>query len=113
MNHHRRTIPSIPSAPALRTLAVLFSLALAPFLPAQGVVSSGLTGVVRDNGGKPVVGATLTATHVPTGTTYTAVSGETGRYYFRGLVVGGPFTLSAASSRMKTAEITEITTQLG
>lgn len=108
------TTKPIASAPRfLRALAVLVAFALSAFGFAQGVVSSGLTGIVRDKAGKPVPGATLTATHVPTGTVYTAVAGETGRYHFRGLVVGGPFTLTASASRLKTAEITEITTELG
>ena len=72
-----------------------------------------MTGVVRDNSGKPVAGATLTAIHVPTGTTYTAVSTESGRYNFRGMTVGGPYTLTTAAARYKASEVSDITTQLG
>jgi hypothetical protein len=97
----------------LRAVVCFIGLALAPLAFAQGVVSAGLTGVVRDNAGKPVPGATITATHVPTGTSYSAVSTESGRYNFRGLIVGGPYTVSVSAPRMKNAEVSDITTQLG
>lgn len=99
--------------PLVRAIATCVALALAPLAFAQGVVSSGLTGVVRDNTGKPVAGATLTATHVPTGTAYTATSGETGRYNFRGLIVGGPYTVSATASGFKGIERNDVMTSLG
>jgi len=101
------------TARLLRALACVLGFALAPAMFAQGVVSAGLTGLVRDSDGKPVAGATLTATHVPTGTTYTAVSTATGRYNFRGMSAGGPYTLATTAAGFKPAEITEITTQLG
>lgn len=104
-----------PAAAArwIRAAVCVLGLACAPFLWAQGVVSSGVTGVIRDNAGKPVAGATLTATHLPTGTQYTAVSTDAGRYNFRGMIVGGPYTISVNSPRMKATEVTEVTTQLG
>ncbi|MBL9189248.1 MAG: TonB-dependent receptor [Opitutaceae bacterium] len=96
-----------------RVIFACLAFIAAPFAAAQGVVSSGLTGVVRDSGGRPVAGATLTATHLPTGTTYTATATETGRYYFRGLIVGGPYTLVANAPGKKASETTEIITELG
>ncbi|MBL9202735.1 MAG: TonB-dependent receptor [Opitutaceae bacterium] len=96
-----------------RALAICVALVFAPGAFAQGVVSSGLTGLVRDNASKPVAGATLTVTHLPTGTSYTSTTGETGRYYFRGLIVGGPYTLVANAPGKKPAETTEIVTELG
>lgn len=97
----------------LRCLLVLLGIACGSMAFAQGVVSSGLTGVVRDGTGAPVPGATLTATHVPTGTTYSAVASASGRYNFRGMVVGGPYTVVTTAPGKKTSEITEVITQLG
>ncbi|MGH7945440.1 MAG: TonB-dependent receptor [Opitutaceae bacterium] len=96
-----------------RAVILLFGFALVPFASAQGVVSAGLTGAIRDESGKPVPDASLTAVHVPTGTTYTAVSTATGRYNFRGLIVGGPYALTASAPGKKPVEISDITTQLG
>jgi hypothetical protein len=97
----------------VRAVLCLLALAFAPLALAQGVVSAGLTGVVRDANGRAVPGATLTATHLPTGTKYTAVASDTGRYNFRGLQVGGPYTLATAAPGKKPSEITDIVTQLG
>src|SRR5688500_11622581 len=112
MNEHCSSVQSASAVRFLRTVVLLFGFALAPFGLAQGVVSDGLTGAVRDDSGKPFPGATLTATHVPTGTTYTAVSGDTGRYYFRGMIVGGPYTLTGNAPGKKTFELTDVTTEL-
>ena len=113
MNQPTQTQPTATTARILRAVVWFVGLALAPFAFAQGVVSSGLTGLIRDTGGRPVPGTSITVTHVPTGTVYTATSGESGRYNFRGLVVGGPYTLTATAPGKKPAEITEIVTQLG
>jgi hypothetical protein len=80
---------------------------------AQGVVSSGLTGIVRDSAGKAVAGAAVTALHTPTGTTYTATTTETGRYNFRGMIAGGPYSVSVAANGFKPVERTDFSTQLG
>lgn len=106
------------AAPALaarffRAVALFIGLALAPFGLAQGVVSSGITGFVKDNTGKPVAGATVTATHVPTGTSYSATSSDSGRYNFRGLIAGGPYTVAVNAANFKPAQSTDVTTSLG
>ena len=113
MNDHRRPSPPATTARLIRAVILLFGLAFAPLAFAQGVVSAGLTGAVRDEAGKPVAGVTVTALHVPTGTRYTAVSTDTGRYNFRGMVVGGPYTVSASATGKKPVEINDITTELG
>lgn len=94
-------------------VAVLFLFATPSFLRAQGVVDSGLTGIVRNASGAPVSGATIVATHEPTGTRYTATTGATGRYNFRGLIVGGPYTVTATSDGSTLASASGVTTQLG
>ncbi|MBI5690264.1 MAG: TonB-dependent receptor [Verrucomicrobia bacterium] len=97
----------------LRVAACFLACALAPFAGAQGVVSSGLTGTVRDTNGKPVANATVNAVHTPTGTAYSATSTESGRYNFRGLVVGGPYTVSVTAGGFKGVERTDVMTALG
>ena len=94
-------------------LGAITALSFYLSLHAQGVVSSGMTGLVRDNQGKALAGATVTATHVPTGTSYTATTGANGRYSFGGMVVGGPYAVSASLSGYKPAEISDVSTQLG
>src|ERR1039458_7324276 len=102
-----------PTARILRAAVLFTGLALAPFAIAQGIVSAGLTGIVRDTGGKAVAGAAITAVHTPTGTSYDAVTNATGRYNFRGMIAGGPYTVSVTASGFKPVERTDINTQLG
>jgi hypothetical protein len=67
------------------TLSVLFLflvlglLAVPAKLSAQGVTSSSLGGVVTDAGGKPVVGAEISAVDTSSGTRYSSVSRQGGR----------------------------------
>ncbi len=106
-------IPFDPTAPMLRAVVLFIGFAFAPFALAQGVVTAGLTGIVRDNGGKLIAGAAVTAVHTPTGTSYDAKTTEAGRYNFRGLIAGGPYTVSIAASGFKPVERTDLMTQLG
>ncbi len=57
------------------------------------VTTSSINGkVVAD--GQDVIGATITAVHVPSGTRYNAVTNDKGRYVIQGMRVGGPYTVS-------------------
>lgn len=95
-------------------LAAAFVLALSLAVPARAqVVSGGITGLVVDSGGKPVFGADVSAVHIPTGTQYRAMTRSDGRYNFRSLIVGGPYAVTVTEAGFKSAEVTDITTQLG
>src|SRR5476651_685406 len=102
-----------PTARILRAVVLFIGLVLAPFALAQGVVTSGLTGIVRDNGGKAIAGAAVTAVHTPTGTSYNATTSDTGRYNFRGMIAGGPYTVSVNATGFKPVERPDLMTQLG
>lgn len=105
--------PFASTARFIRAIACFFAAALAPLAFSQGVVSAGLTGIVHDPAGKPVPNATVSAVHTPTGTTYSATSSDGGRYNFRGLVVGGPYTISVTASGFKGVERENVMTSLG
>ncbi len=92
---------------AVTALAVLLS----PNALAQ-LVSSGMMGTVHGSDGKALAGATVTAVHTPTNTNFTAVTNENGRFNFRGLPVGGPYTVTAKASGFNDAVATDITTEL-
>lgn len=77
------------------------------------MVSSGITGLVRADTGVAVSGAEVKVVHVPTNTTYTAVTSETGRFKFTGLRPGGPYTVSATSSSYTVQSLTDVETSLG
>jgi hypothetical protein len=88
------------------------AVTLSPLATAQ-IVSSGMTGVVRGSDGKALAGASVTAVHTPTNSTYTATTNESGRFSFRSLPVGGPYTVSANQDGYTAGSRDGITTQLG
>lgn len=59
---------------------------------AQGVTTASINGTVTDSKGA-IPGATITVTHVPTGTVYSTASRADGRYNLPNLRVGGPYTI--------------------
>lgn len=66
-------------------------LFIAAALNAQ-VTTSGISGKVSSKD-EPIIGATIVATHTPSGTTYGAVTNIDGRYNLSGMRVGGPYTV--------------------
>lgn len=59
--------------------------------------TGGAQGRVTGPGGAPIPNATVTITHVPTGTVSSAVTSANGYYTIRGLRPGGPYVVSASS----------------
>ena len=83
----------------------LFLLALGLLVPATTFAQTGaasLTGIVTDDSGAAVPGATVTATNQATNVDYTAVSNEAGNYTVTSLPVG-TYVVKAELSRFKTA----------
>jgi len=52
---------------------------------AQGVTTGAISGVVKDDQGGVIPGATVLAVHVPSGTKYEAVTQADGRFVMPGL----------------------------
>jgi hypothetical protein len=98
----------------VRTIATMVALALS-VLPAagQGVTTASVTGLVKDPQGGVVPGATVTAVHVPSGTTYEAVTQGDGRYNIPGMRIGGPYRVSASLSGFGTEVKNDISLSLG
>ncbi|WP_297514506.1 TonB-dependent receptor [uncultured Caulobacter sp.] len=72
------------------------AFALAPAAYAQQTTAA-VRGVAVDDKGAPIVGATVTVTHVPSGTDQVAVTNEAGAFDVRGLRVGGPYKITATA----------------
>ena len=76
------------------------------------VTTSSINGKVVA-GGETVIGATVTAVHVPSGTTYNAVTNTDGRYTIQGMRVGGPYKVTISYIGFKDDNRTNIFLALG
>jgi len=94
-------------------IALLCCLVLPGLLSAQGVTTAAFSGLVTDGDGNPIVGATVTALHAPTGTVYTALSRLDGLFNIPAVKVGGPYTVTVSMDPFKTQELKGITLKLG
>lgn len=82
-------------------------------LYAQGVTTAAVTGIVADAQGAVVPGATVTAVHEPSGTTYSGVTQSDGRFLLPGMRVGGPYTITVELSGFRNAVQNNINLTLG
>jgi hypothetical protein len=91
-------------------LLLLFGglLLLPSALAAQGVTTGALSGTVVSSTGESVVGASVIATHEPSGTQYGTAVREGGGYDIRGVRVGGPYTVAVQMIGFETSQETEI-----
>ncbi len=61
---------------------------------AQGVTTSSMGGLVTDSAGEPLLGASVVAVHVPSGTTYGAAADFDGFYRISNMRTGGPYKIT-------------------
>lgn len=88
-------------------------LTAALFASAQ-VTTSALSGkIVIDNTKEEVIGATVTAKHVPSGTTYRAVSNIDGIYSISGMKAGGPYEVEISYIGFQPRKFTNVQLGLG
>jgi hypothetical protein len=80
---------------------------------AQGVTTAAAAGVVKDDQGQVIPGASITATHEPSGTVYEAVTQSDGRFFIPGMRVGGPYNVAAALTGFATNVQNNLTLSLG
>ncbi|HEY2150464.1 MAG TPA: carboxypeptidase regulatory-like domain-containing protein [Vicinamibacterales bacterium] len=80
---------------------------------AQGVTTGTITGIVKDPQGQIVPGATVTATHEPSGTTYEGFTRGDGRFVIPGMRVGGPYKVEASLTGFTPEAKSGITVSLG
>lgn len=80
----------------VRCLALLGFLAFPSAAVAQGVTTAAVNGRVTGQDLAPLGNAVVTATHTPSGTSYSTVTRQDGRYNLAGLRVGGPYTIAVS-----------------
>ena len=94
--------------------SLLLSLAAMLFVVSASaqVTTSALNGRIADENGETIPGATVIATHTPSGTQYYAVANAEGRFFINGMRSGGPYTVEVSCLGYQTVTYTDITLQL-
>ena len=93
-----------------------FLLILAAAMTATAIAQSttaSLQGFVTDNHGKPLAGATVVATHMPTETVYGTITDNNGAYHLQGLRVGAPYVVEFSFVGYKEQKFSDIALSLG
>jgi len=77
------------------------------------VTTSNMTGIVTKADGKATSGATVTATHIPSGTVYTAKANASGNFNLANMRVGGPYRVEITQTGEKPVVYEDIYLELG
>lgn len=93
-------------------LAALTAPTFAVVASAQ-VTTSAINGSVVDENNGPVLGATITAVHTPSGSRYRAVTNKDGRFTIQGMRTGGPYTVTIAYLGYATKSYEKLYLELG
>ncbi|MDR1347391.1 MAG: carboxypeptidase regulatory-like domain-containing protein [Prevotellaceae bacterium] len=89
-----------------------FFLGTITFVSAQ-VTTSSLSGTVKDSKGEALEGATVKATHVPSGSVYYNFVQKSGSYFITTTRIGGPYVVEVSFVGYTTKTIDDISLALG
>lgn len=95
-----------------KTFQILLVL-LSPFFVKAQVTTSNITGTVTSTDNAKLQGATVTATHVPTGTVYKTMVSDKGDYGLFNLRSGGPYTVKVDYVGYTSSEKNDVYLSLG
>lgn len=79
----------------------------------QGATTSSIRGKVSEPGQGPVIGANVTAIHVPTGTFYGTSTDVDGTYRIDNMVIGGPYKLTFSFVGFEDVVVSDVSLRLG
>jgi hypothetical protein len=98
-----------------RTVVCLALALLAWAQPGLGqtVTTGTITGIVTDQQGGVLPGATVAAVHEPTGTTYEGLTDSQGRFTLLNVRVGGPYEVTAQLAGFREREVGDVQVALG
>lgn len=94
----------------------LFSLIFSMFVvfgAMAQITTSSMSGVVTDDKGEALAGATVVAVHTPSGTEYAVATNGSGRYIINGMRTGGPYTVEVSFLGMTTIKFSDVYLKLG
>ncbi|MFB6454830.1 TonB-dependent receptor domain-containing protein [Chitinophaga sp. Hz27] len=97
----------------LRKLLLTFSLVLLAIVSFGQVTTSSMQGRIKDDKGLGLIGATVKATHVPSGTVYGTTTRTDGNYTIPGMRIGGPYKVEISYIGYKTIVLEGLSLNLG
>lgn len=100
----------------IHVVGMLFGLLLCVASSNQAlaqVTNSSINGLITDSKGEGLPGATVKATHVPSGTVYGTSTQTTGRFTIPGMRTGGPYKVEITFIGFETKVVENITLVLG
>jgi len=77
------------------TLSIIF-IAASLTGYSQGVTTAAINGTIIDDASESLPGATIIATHIPSGTVYGTSTTANGKFQIRNMRIGGPYTIKAS-----------------
>jgi hypothetical protein len=95
------------------TAMVLLFVLCGQTAQAQGVTTASLTGVVSDDTGETLPGASVVAVHEPSGTTYGTSTRSDGSYRISNMRVGGPYTITFSFVGFRSYVVEDVYLSLG
>jgi Carboxypeptidase regulatory-like domain/TonB dependent receptor-like, beta-barrel len=96
-----------------RLFTMLIFLSLTVLMYGQGSTTSSMSGQIVDNNGEILPGASIIATHVPSGTIYGAIANNTGLFAVQGMRPGGPYKVEVSFIGFSKKAFTDINLSLG
>lgn len=97
----------------LKVYLILISFFAFAFTGVGQVTTSSISGVVKNDKNELLVGVTIQAEHLPTGTKYFTATNSLGVYVLPAVRVGGPYSIRATFIGMANKDITGVSTSLG
>jgi len=98
----------------LQLFAVVFiTVLMLPGLSFAQVTTSSMSGIIKTVTGEALVGATITATHEPTGVVYKTQTRTGGRFELSNMNPGGPYTVEVSFVNFATDKKSDIYLSLG
>ncbi len=106
-----KLMKSLSAGAAAIALTTAFATVVTTPVMAQQTTSE-IRGVVTDDAGAPVSGATVTITDTRTGSSRTTSTGADGGFSARNLVVGGPYSVGVTAGGFRAERIDGVTASL-
>ena len=98
---------------AFKSILLAITTMIAGTVAYAQVTTASLGGRIVDTKGETIIGAAVVATHLPSGTTYGAVTNGEGLYAIQGMRTGGPYTVEVSCLGYQTVKFTDIKLSLG